>query len=385
MNTLTRQDPIEKLNLSARAYNALRRVDVKTIGELMDYSQDGLMEIKNMGVKSATEIVNILKEIDIIEFEPAITDNQLLFADDTIAQFIGQDGKLYLDISIVNLGLSARPFNCLSKAGISYASELMDKTEADLLTIPRMGRNSVEEIMQAKNCLIFQEIAPTCVTTDSKALPSGSALCRRIVQEIVQDIQIHAGQLYEALLPLCEAASFGEESELAVVPTNDLYDLPVLRRAVKVTILNALDESHYGLDKGTISSLLPRVLQNDIPLDEVLLELEQDGALLFSSEHFYERRYMTVLEYAGTLKNEKDRIVLTELLQGGKLEQIGKKFAEFEDAGKTKQQIGQIKKRCFLKKPRLREDRYALIFQKYDISKEDFIMGFQEENVFLIH
>ena len=48
---------IDDMQLSVRAWNALKRADVNTIGELIDVIQeDGLMKIRNLGKKSMTEI-----------------------------------------------------------------------------------------------------------------------------------------------------------------------------------------------------------------------------------------------------------------------------------------------------------------------------------------
>ena len=47
---------IEELNLSARAYNCLKRSNVHTLNDLLQYSQEDLLELKNFGQKSASEV-----------------------------------------------------------------------------------------------------------------------------------------------------------------------------------------------------------------------------------------------------------------------------------------------------------------------------------------
>nr|YP_009399981.1 RNA polymerase a-subunit [Tolypiocladia glomerulata]ARW69800.1 RNA polymerase a-subunit [Tolypiocladia glomerulata] len=51
---------IEELQLSARAYNCLKRVQIHSIADLLNYSQDDLLEIKNFGQKSAEEVIEAL-------------------------------------------------------------------------------------------------------------------------------------------------------------------------------------------------------------------------------------------------------------------------------------------------------------------------------------
>jgi DNA-directed RNA polymerase subunit alpha len=47
---------IEELQLSVRAYNCLKRENVHTISDLLNYSQEDLLEFKNFGQKSANEV-----------------------------------------------------------------------------------------------------------------------------------------------------------------------------------------------------------------------------------------------------------------------------------------------------------------------------------------
>jgi DNA-directed RNA polymerase subunit alpha len=52
---------IEELELSVRAYNCLKRANVHTLSDLLQYSSDDLLEFKNFGQKSADEVCDNLK------------------------------------------------------------------------------------------------------------------------------------------------------------------------------------------------------------------------------------------------------------------------------------------------------------------------------------
>ena len=52
---------IEELQLSVRAYNCLKRAQINTIGDLLNYSPEKLQELKNFGRKSADEVFLKLK------------------------------------------------------------------------------------------------------------------------------------------------------------------------------------------------------------------------------------------------------------------------------------------------------------------------------------
>ncbi|MEN9209069.1 MAG: DNA-directed RNA polymerase subunit alpha [Thermostichus sp. DG02_2_bins_29] len=55
------QIPIEELQLSVRAYNCLKRAQINTVADLLVYTEEDLLEIKNFGQKSAEEVVQALK------------------------------------------------------------------------------------------------------------------------------------------------------------------------------------------------------------------------------------------------------------------------------------------------------------------------------------
>ncbi len=55
------QIPIEELQLSVRAYNCLKRAQINTVADLLVYTEEDLLEIKNFGQKSAEEVVEALK------------------------------------------------------------------------------------------------------------------------------------------------------------------------------------------------------------------------------------------------------------------------------------------------------------------------------------
>jgi DNA-directed RNA polymerase subunit alpha len=56
------QIPIEELQLSVRAYNCLKRAQINSVADLLDYTQEDLLEIKNFGQKSAEEVVEALQQ-----------------------------------------------------------------------------------------------------------------------------------------------------------------------------------------------------------------------------------------------------------------------------------------------------------------------------------
>src|SRR5581483_4022598 len=48
--------PIEKLDLTPRAYNSLKRANISKVGELLEMSEEELLSVRNFGKKSLDEL-----------------------------------------------------------------------------------------------------------------------------------------------------------------------------------------------------------------------------------------------------------------------------------------------------------------------------------------
>lgn len=55
--------PIEQLSLSVRTFNCLKRAGITKVGELLEYSDEELLKIKNLGQKALEEVRSQLKEM----------------------------------------------------------------------------------------------------------------------------------------------------------------------------------------------------------------------------------------------------------------------------------------------------------------------------------
>ena len=53
-----------------------------------------------------------------------------------------------LEMSIDELELSVRSYNCLKRAGLNTVAELAAKSEEDMIKVRNLGRKSLEEVIQ---------------------------------------------------------------------------------------------------------------------------------------------------------------------------------------------------------------------------------------------
>ena len=63
-------------------------------------------------------------------------------------------------MTIEELDLSVRSFNCLKRAGINTVEDLINKSEEDMMKVRNLGRKSLEEVMQklqSLGCSLYHE------------------------------------------------------------------------------------------------------------------------------------------------------------------------------------------------------------------------------------
>jgi len=65
-----------------------------------------------------------------------------------------------LEMTIEELDLSVRSYNCLKRANINTVEDLTNKTEEDMMKVRNLGRKSLEEVLQ-KLQLLGLQLAPT--------------------------------------------------------------------------------------------------------------------------------------------------------------------------------------------------------------------------------
>lgn len=125
------------------------------VGQITDYDKLSL-EVWTNGTISAQEAVSLAAKI--------ITDHLQLFVDLSGEAFAGDSimvekddkGKeKALEMTIEELDLSVRSFNCLKRAGINTVEDLINKTEDDMMKVRNLGRKSLEEVINKLASLGF--------------------------------------------------------------------------------------------------------------------------------------------------------------------------------------------------------------------------------------
>ncbi|BCI61193.1 DNA-directed RNA polymerase subunit alpha [[Clostridium] leptum] len=129
-------------------------VENTRVGQITDYDKLTL-EVWTNGTLSAKEAVSLAAKV--------LTEHLNLFADlsdETFATeiMVEKDDKgkeKVLEMTIEELDLSVRSFNCLKRAGINTVEDLINKSEEDMMKVRNLGRKSLEEVIAKLAALGF--------------------------------------------------------------------------------------------------------------------------------------------------------------------------------------------------------------------------------------
>ena len=134
--------PIKKVNYS---------VSDTRVGQISDYDKLTL-EVWTDGSVQPDEAISLAAKI--------LTEHLTLFVGlteqvTTIAFTDQEDDKKekVLEMTIEELDLSVRAYNCLKRAGINTISELVQRNQEDMMKVRNLGRKSLEEVEQKLEAL----------------------------------------------------------------------------------------------------------------------------------------------------------------------------------------------------------------------------------------
>lgn len=372
MPYIIRQDDISVLPLSVRAQNCLRRADIHTIGTMMDYPADEFINIRNMGVRSVEEILGFIRSLKDGTGDYVLAEAQEQAAavvpivqepaasDDMSTVFLDETGAIVQDIPVKELLLSVRARNSLTRNGYKFASELVGITYGELMNLQNMGVKTAEEVLAYIEKISVQR--GTCVT-QNEANSSGNDLAAEMHSAYGEGENVWLREIFTVKSQFPEA--MGETLIYR------LYDSVFVRGTVKAKILQIVEENNNEISKTALEEKLPQHLNNTTILEEILLELEAISAVEMGEVMIY-RQYPSVMEFAAHIENDRIREVIQGRIEGKTLQEIGEQY------GVTRERVRQLMQKGLRKKPYLREDKYAYLYDHYDFSLEDFVLAYDE-------
>lgn len=122
-------------------------VDDTRVGQVVDKGRLTL-EVWTDGSMRANEAVSLAARILIEHFGLFLDLAEIGSESDSImSDKQATEREKVLDMTIEDLDLSVRSFNCLKRAGINTVEDLTEKTEEDMMKVRNLGRKSLEEVI----------------------------------------------------------------------------------------------------------------------------------------------------------------------------------------------------------------------------------------------
>ena len=130
--------PVERVNVT---------VENTRVGQITDYDKLTL-DVWTDGSIPADEAVSFAAKIlteylsQFVGLADHVGDVEIMVAKEDAKK------EKILEITIEELDLSVRSYNCLKRAGINTIEELIKKNEEEMMTVRNLGRKSLEEVQQ---------------------------------------------------------------------------------------------------------------------------------------------------------------------------------------------------------------------------------------------
>ena len=129
--------PVERVNVT---------VENTRVGQITDYDKLTL-DVYTNGTLEPDEAVSLVAKV--------LSEHLSLFIDlsenaktaEVMVEKEDDEKEKVLEMSIDELELSVRSYNCLKRAGINTVEELTNKTSEDMMKVRNLGRKSLEEVL----------------------------------------------------------------------------------------------------------------------------------------------------------------------------------------------------------------------------------------------
>ena len=384
MTYVTPEDSISVLSFPARIYNCLRRNGIETVGQALDVSPDEWKNFPSLGNKSIHELVSTLEHLrnglgDFVlvdsDQRPILPKENNLSSAPAAGDYLEElskrtknrfhqplDGTLSDAYSKLNtiyverMGLNVRAVNALIKGGIYTGAQLVSTTPEELMRLRNVGAKTIEVILEKRQELL-QKL--DFETREDHPLDG-------FVSELSRFTAISNAIILKEMV-ICQR-EHPELSEKELIPY--LWECPEIHQGSIQAILRLLDVHESGTNISTLLSVMPSKTPREV-LDSLLSELESQKKILLQGEYI-QLRFPTIVEYAQSFSDNQKRATLLARLHGETLEQIGERLQISRE--RVRQKINTMLSR----RPKLREDCYLPLFERYEFSYEEFHLAFNE-------
>ncbi|OGO77824.1 MAG: DNA-directed RNA polymerase subunit alpha [Clostridiales bacterium GWB2_37_7] len=142
--------PIDSIFTPVKKVNYV--VENTRVGQVTDYDKL-IFEVWTNGTTKPDEAISLGAKIMSEHLKLFITLTEHVGNVEIMVEKEEDKKEKVLEMTIEELDLSVRSFNCLKRAGINTVEELTQRTEEDMMKVRNLGRKSLEEVQQKLEAL----------------------------------------------------------------------------------------------------------------------------------------------------------------------------------------------------------------------------------------
>ena len=131
------------------------KVDDFRVGNVTNYDKLTL-EVWTNGVIDAQEAVSLGAKVLTEHLDLFVNLSESVSSQEIMVEPNNTGSEKVLQMTIEELDLSVRSFNCLKRAGINTVEDLISKTEEDMMRVRNLGRKSLEEVVEKLESLGYR-------------------------------------------------------------------------------------------------------------------------------------------------------------------------------------------------------------------------------------
>ena len=137
--------PVSDFELSVRARTCLKKMNIRTLGDLLRTTEAELLTYKNFGESSLVEIKQMLASKG-LRLGQGVEDAHRTAKRNLMNSFKGSGKEVVLEKAVAEMNLSVRARKALQLLNIQSLGDLMSHTEAELMGVKNFGATSLQEV-----------------------------------------------------------------------------------------------------------------------------------------------------------------------------------------------------------------------------------------------
>ena len=129
--------PVERVNIA---------IENTRVGQITDYDKLTL-DVYTKGTLAPDEAISLAAKVLSVHLGLFVDLSENAKSAEVMIEKEDDEKEKVLEMSIDELELSVRSYNCLKRAGINTVQELTNRTSEDMMKVRNLGRKSLEEVL----------------------------------------------------------------------------------------------------------------------------------------------------------------------------------------------------------------------------------------------